>query len=199
MKSTPTADRSLSDAVCCALLQEHGRLAGAARRGERRRGGVSARPHGWHGDADCVCARGCRRSAAGLAPITDGGRVQGRTPRSTRQRARLELTQSRGAGDRRRRYGQQRRVVPPAPAAQWRSARCERVGLTARYPRGMANERADRGLELVELHDERVRAALTKIDEMSDSELRELARGEPQLFVEAAEGIIARRHSVQHP
>jgi hypothetical protein len=63
----------------------------------------------------------------------------------------------------------------------------------------MANEHADRGLELVELHDERVRAALKRIDEMSDSELRELARGEPQLFVEAAEGIIARRHSAQHP
>jgi hypothetical protein len=63
----------------------------------------------------------------------------------------------------------------------------------------MANEQADRGLELVELHDERVRAALKRIDEMSDRELRELARSEPQLFVEAAEGIIARRYSAQHP
>jgi hypothetical protein len=63
----------------------------------------------------------------------------------------------------------------------------------------MANEDVDRGLELVELHDEGVRAALMRMDEMSDSELRELARGESQLFVEAAEGIIARRHSAQHP
>jgi hypothetical protein len=63
----------------------------------------------------------------------------------------------------------------------------------------MASKQPDRGLELVELHDERLRAALKRIDEMSDSELRELARGEPQLFVEATEGIIARRHSAQHP
>lgn len=63
----------------------------------------------------------------------------------------------------------------------------------------MATEQPDRGLQLVDVSDEGVRAALMKIDEMSDSELRELARGEPQLFVEAAEGIIARRRSAQHP
>jgi hypothetical protein len=64
----------------------------------------------------------------------------------------------------------------------------------------MPSEQPDRGLQLVEVKDERVRAALRKLDEMSDSELRELVRGEPSLFVEAAEGIIARRHSApQHP
>jgi len=51
---------------------------------------------------------------------------------------------------------------------------------------------------LVEVKDEGVRAALRRIDEMSDRELRELARGEPDIFVEAVEGIIARRHPAQH-
>jgi hypothetical protein len=63
----------------------------------------------------------------------------------------------------------------------------------------MSSEPRDRGLQLVEVKDEGVRAALRKLDEMSDSELRELVRGEPQLFVEAAEGIIARRHATQRP
>jgi hypothetical protein len=39
----------------------------------------------------------------------------------------------------------------------------------------MASEQPDRGLQLVEVKDEGVRAALSKIDEMSDSELRERA------------------------
>ena len=63
----------------------------------------------------------------------------------------------------------------------------------------MSSEPPNRGLQLVEVKDEGVRAALRKIDEMSDSELRELVRGEPPLVVEAAEGIIARRHSTEHP
>jgi hypothetical protein len=63
----------------------------------------------------------------------------------------------------------------------------------------MPSEQPDRGLQLVEVKDERVRAALRKLDEMSDTELRELARGEPQLFVDAAEGIIARRHMAPSP
>ena len=63
----------------------------------------------------------------------------------------------------------------------------------------MASERPNRGLELVELKDERVRAALTRIDEMSDTELRELVRDEPPIVVEAAEGIIARRQSSEQP
>lgn len=63
----------------------------------------------------------------------------------------------------------------------------------------MASEKPDRELELVEVKDERVRAALREVDAMSDSELRELVHGEPQLFVDAAEGIIARRHAEQRP
>ncbi len=59
----------------------------------------------------------------------------------------------------------------------------------------MASERPPRGLQSVELNDERVRAALVRLDEMTDAELRELVRGEAPMFVEAAEGIIARRRS----
>lgn len=78
------------------------------------------------------------------------------------------------------------------------AARCNRVGLTARYPRGMASDRAERGLQLVEV-DEGVQAALRKMDEMSDAELRELARGEAPMFVEAVEGVIARRQASDRP
>ena len=63
----------------------------------------------------------------------------------------------------------------------------------------MASEKPDRELELVEVKDERVRAALRKVDAMSESELRALVHGEPQLFVDAVEGIIARRHAEQRP
>lgn len=58
----------------------------------------------------------------------------------------------------------------------------------------MATRQPERGLQLVEV-DEGVRAALRKMDEMSDAELRDLARGEGPMFVEAVEGVIARRHS----
>jgi hypothetical protein len=70
-----------------------------------------------------------------------------------------------------------------------------RIRLTPRCPRSVANEPSDRGLELVEVKNERVRAALNRIDEMSDHELRELVRDEPAIVVDAAEGIIARRRS----
>ena len=49
------------------------------------------------------------------------------------------------------------------------------------------------------INNERVRAALTRIDEMSDIELRQLVRGEPPIVVEAGEGIIARRQSREQP
>jgi hypothetical protein len=68
-----------------------------------------------------------------------------------------------------------------------------RIGPTPRYPRSVASEPSDRGLELVEVKNVRVRAALSRIDEMSDHELRELVRDEPAIVVDAAEGIIARR------
>jgi hypothetical protein len=59
----------------------------------------------------------------------------------------------------------------------------------------MESVRAIRGLQLVELNGERVRAALVRIDEMSKEELREPVGDEPQIFVDAAEGIIACRRS----
>lgn len=63
----------------------------------------------------------------------------------------------------------------------------------------MASERSNRGLQSVELNDERVMAGLARLDEMSDVELRELVHGEPPIFVEAAEGIIGRRRSGDGP
>jgi hypothetical protein len=63
----------------------------------------------------------------------------------------------------------------------------------------VASEQPQRGLQLVEVNDEGVRAALMKMDEMSDAELRELVQGEQPIFVEAVEGIIARRHSTDKP
>jgi hypothetical protein len=65
--------------------------------------------------------------------------------------------------------------------------------LTEGYAKCVASDPSKRGLQSVELNDERVRAALVRIDEMSDTELRELVQGEPPIFVEAAEGMIARR------
>jgi hypothetical protein len=63
----------------------------------------------------------------------------------------------------------------------------------------VASERTKRDLQSVQLHDERVRAALVRLDEMRDAELRELVQGEAPMFVEAAEGIIARRRSGDSP
>jgi len=77
-------------------------------------------------------------------------------------------------------------------------AACQ-VGLTPRYPGCVASDRSKRGLQSVELNDERVRAALVRLDEMTDAELRELVQGEAPMFVEAAEGIIARRRSGDGP
>lgn len=57
----------------------------------------------------------------------------------------------------------------------------------------MASERAKHRLHLVEVNDEGVRAALVSIDEMSKDELRDLVRNEPQIFIDAVEGIIVRR------
>jgi hypothetical protein len=63
----------------------------------------------------------------------------------------------------------------------------------------VASERTKRDLQSVQLNDERVRAALVRLDEMRDAELRELVQGEAPMFVEAAEGIIARRRSGDSP
>jgi hypothetical protein len=110
------------------------------------------------------------------------------------------LSQSGGAIERRRRRSHASRVhaagVSPSAAV---SSLLAQVGLTPRYPRCVASERSNRGLQSVELNDERVRAALVRLDEMSDIELRELVEGEPPIFVEAAEGIIARRRPGDGP
>ena len=53
---------------------------------------------------------------------------------------------------------------------------------------------AQSGFKLVEVTDHGVLAALARVDAMSDAQLRELARDEPGIIVEAAEQIIADRH-----
>src|SRR6516165_12754210 len=77
---------------------------------------------------------------------------------------------------------------PPQPCSprlpRWREPlsrgqlAARQVGLTPRYPRCVASEPSNRGLQSVELNDERVRAGLARLDEMSDAELRELVQGE---------------------
>jgi hypothetical protein len=52
-------------------------------------------------------------------------------------------------------------------------------------------------LELVDVTDERVLAALQRVDSMSYEQLRELAEGEDPSVVEAAEAMIARRQPTQ--
>jgi hypothetical protein len=52
-----------------------------------------------------------------------------------------------------------------------------------------------RRLELSEIQDPRVLASMARVDAMSDKEIRELAHGEHPMMIEAAEGVIARRHS----
>jgi hypothetical protein len=59
------------------------------------------------------------------------------------------------------------------------------------------SDRLEHGLELVEIKNAGLRASLERIDAMSDEELRGLVRGEHPMVVEAAEGIIARRRSVE--
>ncbi|MDQ3935909.1 MAG: hypothetical protein M3340_14910 [Actinomycetota bacterium] len=54
------------------------------------------------------------------------------------------------------------------------------------------------GLELVDVTDGRVRAALARVDAMSGEELRELVKDEDPSVVEAAEALIARRGAAQH-
>jgi hypothetical protein len=56
---------------------------------------------------------------------------------------------------------------------------------------------SESGLELAEVADSRVLASLTRIDAMSDEELRALVRDEHPMVVEAAEGMIARRRSAE--
>jgi hypothetical protein len=61
----------------------------------------------------------------------------------------------------------------------------------------MSSPRPNGGITLVEVTNPRVLEALTRIDAMSDSEIRELVDGEPPIIVEAGEGIIADRRPEQ--
>jgi hypothetical protein len=64
----------------------------------------------------------------------------------------------------------------------------------AGYAWRMRSDRAPSGFKLIEMTEPAVLASLERIDSLSDQELRELAREEPQIIVDAAEGIIADRH-----
>lgn len=58
----------------------------------------------------------------------------------------------------------------------------------------MSRQRSERALELIDASPG-VAAALERIDAMTDAELRALVAGEHPMVVEAADAIIARRHS----
>jgi hypothetical protein len=58
----------------------------------------------------------------------------------------------------------------------------------------MRPERPLSGFKLVEITEPGILASLERIDAMSDAQIRDLARGEPQIIVDAGEGIIADRH-----
>jgi hypothetical protein len=58
----------------------------------------------------------------------------------------------------------------------------------------MSADRALSGFKLIEVSEPGVLASIARIDAMSDDEIRELARDEPDIIVGAAEGIIAERH-----
>lgn len=61
----------------------------------------------------------------------------------------------------------------------------------------MQSDPSEHGLELAEITDSGVLASLTRIDAMSDEELRALVRDEHPMVVEAAEAMIARRRSAE--
>jgi hypothetical protein len=61
----------------------------------------------------------------------------------------------------------------------------------------MSTPRPNGGFTLIEVTDPRVLETLARIDAMSDEEIRELVRGEPQIIVDAGEGIIADRRAEQ--
>ncbi len=53
------------------------------------------------------------------------------------------------------------------------------------------------GFKLIEIAHPGILASLARIDAMSDEQIRQLARDEPQIIIDAAEGIIADRHRGQ--
>jgi hypothetical protein len=198
MKSTSGADLRVSRAECCPRCTPSGTRSLRARcsLGRASTCRVSAWPPGRHCDADGLCARSSQRSPARPPPLTDGSRVGGRTPRGARRRARLRLSRPTAPSSAAAAAANAPGVYAAGVSPFSRGPLAARlVVLTPRYARSVASERSNRGLQSVELNDERVRAGLARLDEMIDVELRELVRGEPSIFVEAAEGIIARRRS----
>ncbi len=59
----------------------------------------------------------------------------------------------------------------------------------------MRSDRALSGFKLIEVSEPGILASLERIDAMSDEAIRWLARDEPQIIVDAADGIIADRHA----
>jgi hypothetical protein len=62
------------------------------------------------------------------------------------------------------------------------------------YAYGMPSDRALSGFKLIEVTEPGILASLERIDAMSDDAIRKLACDEPQIIVDAGEGIIADRH-----
>jgi hypothetical protein len=58
----------------------------------------------------------------------------------------------------------------------------------------MRSDRVLGGFKLIEVTEPGILASLERIDAMSDEEIRDLAHAEPQIIVDAAEGIISDRH-----
>ncbi len=58
----------------------------------------------------------------------------------------------------------------------------------------MSSGSARSGFKLIDVDDPGILESLARIDAMSDAQIRDLARGEPPIIVEAAENIIAERH-----
>ena len=64
----------------------------------------------------------------------------------------------------------------------------------AGYACQVRSEPAPSGFELIEIDDPGILASLHRVDAMSDDQIRDLVRGEPQIIVNAAEYLIAERH-----
>lgn len=58
----------------------------------------------------------------------------------------------------------------------------------------MRSDPAPSGFKLIEIDDPGILASLQRVDAMSDEQIRDLVRGEPQIIVDAAEYLIADRH-----
>lgn len=64
----------------------------------------------------------------------------------------------------------------------------------AGYACQVRSDRTPSGFKLIEIDDPGILASLQRVDAMSDEQIRDLVRGEPQIIVDAAEYLIADRH-----